>query len=128
MRGEGIRVERTDEPGQPWELDPGGLDRETFLRINTSCLEQRPEVEPAPTTREEISALYDLNLKAKKCLEARGVTVSEPPSREQWIEDFKSVEEGPWSPFDDPAAFAYVDECPDPDIYDVYGIDLYDTE
>lgn len=133
MRGEGIRVERSDEPGRPWRLDLGGLDDATFQAISSSCRRKvGPFPEIVPTTREELSALYDLNLEAKECLEARGVTVSDPPSREQWIEDNLRVpgpgEPGPWSPFNSLAAHPHIEACPEPDVYDVYGIDLYDVE
>jgi len=127
LSGEGIRVDPY-ESGPPWELDPGDLDDETFSAIRESCLRRRgPEPEIVPYTREELSALYDLNLEAKKCLEARGATVREPPPREKWIEDFDSAD-GTWSPFDHRSVALHVEACPDPDVYDVYGIDLYDSE
>lgn len=49
-----------------------------------------PYPEILPETHEELSALYNLKLEAKEYLEAPGVTVSEPPSRQQWIEDYTS--------------------------------------
>lgn len=126
LREEGIRVERSDEPGGGWKLYQGGLADTTFEQINAKC--RGPEPQIPPITREEYSALYDLNLQAKACLEARGLEISEPPSREKWIEDSLVAPEGPWSPYNDPAVATYVDECPEPDLYDVYGIDLYGSE
>lgn len=127
LSGEGIRVDPY-EMGPPWRIDPGELDDETFSKIQESCSRRSgPEPEIVPYTPKELSALYDLNLEAKKCLEARGATVREPPSREKWIEDFHSAD-GTWSPFDHRSVALHVEACPDPDVYDVYGIDLYDSE
>lgn len=125
MRGEGIRIERSDEPGRPWITFFDGLDDATVQQIRTACRERSgPEPEIVPATRQELSALYDLKLEAKKCLEARGVTVSEPPSRQQWIEDYTSDSWDLWSPLGSEAAFAHSNFCPDPDVWDVHGIDV----
>lgn len=52
-----------------------------------ACRKQAgPEVTYAPITPSEANHLYDLELAAKKCLEEHGVPVSDPPSREHYIE------------------------------------------
>lgn len=127
MRGEGIRVELVEEGDGGWALHSEGLDEAAFDQIDALCQERAgPFPKPAPITRAEYSALYDLNLAAKRCLEAQGVAVSDPPSREKYVEDSLNSTDGPWSPFDDDrTAFDHIETCPQPDIYDVYGVDLY---
>lgn len=124
LREAGIRVERPEGGGPGWIFDPGGLDEDTFWGIKEGCTQQTggyPQI--IPTTREELSGLYDLHIKTKECLEAQGVTVREPPSREKWIEDSLNNPQGPWLPYESPGAFAYEDVCPDADLYHLYGVD-----
>jgi hypothetical protein len=125
MQEQGIRVERDEESGNV-QVYPGTLD-DTFSRLLEECSKPFPDV--APITRQEYSALYELNIEVKECLEARGVTVSEPPSREKWIDDSVNNPEGPWSPFDsNQAAFDNIEACPQPDLYHLYGVDPNDPD
>jgi hypothetical protein len=127
LRDEGIRIEPSDESPLGYMIDTGGLDRATYDSIKTACTERAggyPQI--IPTTRKELSSLYDLHIETKKCLETQGVAVKDPPSREKWIEDSLSNPEGPWLPYESSGAFGNEDVCPDAELYrDVYGVDLY---
>lgn len=122
----GIPVERFEDRGGGWRIEMGTLDSPTFDLLTSSCRRSGGEPTIEPITRKELGALYDLNLAAKTCLEARGVTVTKPPTRRRWIQDSQRSVNGPWSPFDsNPAAFDNIGACPQPDVYDIYDIDLY---
>jgi hypothetical protein len=128
LREEGIRVEPDDE-GALARIYWGNIGVEASNAIRTSCSQQAgPEPEILPATRDELSALYDLHIETKECLEAQGVTVKEPPSRTKWIEDSLSNPEGPWLPYESLGAVAYQDLCPDADLYHLYGVDPNDPD
>lgn len=93
-------VDVADGSGR-WEVDQGGLDEATFEGVLKKCGESAGEVPIAPVTPEEASGMYDLNLEVKACLEAKGVTVPDPPSRAEWVETFLSGEP-PWTPYSEP--------------------------
>jgi hypothetical protein len=122
----GIRVERDPDGG--WLVSSAGLGDDAFLGIEAICTKRiggYPQV--IPETRAELAGLYGLHIETMKCLEAQGVTVRQPPSREKWIEDSVSNPEGPWLPYESPGAFDYEDVCPAADLYHLYGVDPYNS-
>lgn len=56
-----------------------------------------PPPDPEPLSRDHVSALYDKTVDTKRCLERLGYSITEPPSREAWIESYDSPG-GPWLP------------------------------
>lgn len=93
------------------ELDDGGFEvigdgtPESVNLAQEECLARVGTVAPyAPVTAEEADALYDLELAVKVCLEEQEVNVSEPPSRENFIESYLAHSKGvttvsPWSAY-----------------------------
>jgi hypothetical protein len=76
-----------------------GRDEE-FLRQSDECeseLVAAGRIEaPATASREYFEGAYEYNLKVKACLEAEGYTVSEPPTKDSYVE---SQGEN-WVPYD----------------------------
>lgn len=122
MEGEGIAVTRISDQGGGWEFDFSGLERDAFEAISASCFDAAGDPPPiSPPTRTELAALYDLNISAKECLEGEGANVSEPPSREVWIESYldESSSAGPWTPYGPGMLSTFGAACPQPDLYDI---------
>lgn len=58
---------------------------------------------------------------SQRPLEEQGAVVSEPPSREEWIETFLDYSEGassPWTPYGPGMLTAYGSVCPQPGLFD----------
>lgn len=115
-------IEVTSQPDGGYQIDPGGLSEAAFEEVGRQCQEQTgPYPTPAPITAEEASGLYDLNLEAVQCLERQGVSVPEPPSRDQYIDALLESYEtnvAPWTPYDGVGS-AYEDQCPQPRLEDL---------
>lgn len=102
-----------------YEINVGSESEDAFAaadRIEAACGDAvGPYPTPAPITPDEASALYDANLEAKQCLESQGVVVSEPPSRETFIEAYLGMTVAPWSPYDGVGS-SYDAVCPQPQL------------
>lgn len=103
MRDLGFTVTIGDDGGYSFE----GGSADAISASVAACNERAgPEVTYAPITPEEASHQYDLELAAKACLEEQGLAVSEPPSREEYIDRVLAsngrtgaVDGGPWQAF-----------------------------
>lgn len=71
----------------------------------TTCTEQVGRGSNARIPSEaELSALYDLMREGRQCLIEHGYTISQPPTRETFIESYLAAYQGadaPWSPWMD---------------------------
>lgn len=118
---EGLTVTPVDGvDGPPWEIGRGGLDDAAYEPIIDMCIDRVGDPPIAPVTPEEASGMYDLTLELAACLEAHGVTVADPPSREQWVEIFLEGEP-PWTPYEsDPQSFGrFSSDCGQPELADL---------
>lgn len=113
---EGIPATRTEEGFGVGE----GVSQDALVRADESCRENLgPQPEPPPLSEAELRGLYRLHVEAKQCLEGLGEEISEPPSEEVWIDEYRSGLP-PWSPFLDVADVASVEgRCPQPDLADL---------
>lgn len=108
IRGMGYDVRAQDDGS--YRIEAAALDN----GAEEECRKKLgPEPTPAPITAGEASWLYDANLAAKKCLEAHGVEVSDPPSREVYVQDYLAMR-APWTPYAEVGS-RYDDVCPQPD-------------
>jgi hypothetical protein len=81
-----------------------------------------PECSESPST-EALTKLYRLNVEAKKCLEGEGLTISEPPSEQKFIDDYGT--DATWLPWAEVGASlaksgqlqSMLEKCPDPTNY-----------
>lgn len=129
----------TDQ-GFPATLQPdGGIatpvapgQEDDYLAVSELCDEIVTEQRgPAPVdvffTEDELSVMYDLLLERAECLDEAGYPVTEPTSRERYIEQTLSLYEGaadvvPWSPSADIPPSSGPDaleQCPVPTGQDV---------
>lgn len=73
----------------------------------TACeTDAGPAPNEEPLSRAEVAVIYERWVDAKTCLEGLGYEISEPPSRNVFIEDYLHSSGGPWSPFADLPASA----------------------
>ncbi|WP_162802753.1 hypothetical protein [Ornithinimicrobium avium] len=84
----------------------------------TTCTEQVGRGSSSRTPSEaELSTLYDLMLEGRECLLDHGYSISQPPTRETFIETYLASYEGgtlpwiPWMDINDPES---VNLCPQP--------------
>jgi len=112
--GDGRGIDNGSSPNRP-VAEGVGLDLECIERVGL------PPQAP-PLTDEVLSGLYDLSLEQAECLRLAGYPVSSAPSREVWIESYRSTPA--WLPLE--AVYsaggdvqAAVATCPDPDPRDV---------
>lgn len=119
FRDEGLEVAVGGEIGGGWQLEPGTSGGST-QDVMRRCNERIGTPQIAPPSPEEASQLYDLTLEMAACLEARGVEVSEPPSREAWVET-TLADRPAWTPYDDAGAYtaANLAACPQVSITDI---------
>lgn len=91
----------------------------------TTCTEQVGQGNNARIPSEaELSALYDVTLEGRPCLIGHGYTISQPPTRETFIEVYLASYEGgapPWSPWMDINDPESVEVCPTPTEEEVVG-------
>jgi len=101
MRSEGFAVVVDEEVPTFLPADEGGLTEEQIsgwdeaVRICQGKVGRPPA--PEPLSRDDLSALYDETVAAKRCLERLGFSISGPPGREAWI-DSNDDPDGPWLP------------------------------
>lgn len=107
--------------------------QEAYFEANQQC-QQQVNVElgtdPATTvfTEEQLGEQYDSLLDVGECLSTAGYPVSDPPSREVWIESALLVQDAlqetqlgenramdlPWNPYDGIDSVAAAELCPIP--------------
>lgn len=98
LRAHGIAAEVVEGQGYALSIETPPGQEEFVTRIDNECGD---EVEakypsPPPPTPEEF---YYLFLEAAECLEAEGYSIPDPPTLEQFVEDWNSVgNKGPWTP------------------------------
>lgn len=104
---------------------------EDYNRVTEQCDAQvRAQLGPPPVdipfTAEELSARYDLLLEQKTCLESDGYTVTEPSTRQTYIDKSQRVAAGdfsqeniPWDPLRDINDPVAQEQCPSPSGQDV---------
>jgi hypothetical protein len=112
----GVTVTRAGD--DRWTLDNGG-DVDLLIQISKECAD---EVGPPPIRPpDEIDArhMYDLALRQAQCLRDLGLDVSEPPSRESWVDTFLAGDP-PWTPYDGRTMpESALTTCPDPQLQDL---------
>lgn len=119
MRDQGFDVEEVDGPDGGWELTNPNVDDETYIKLMSECSSLVGEVPEVPVGPAEAEGMYELVLNLVDCLEAEGISVSEVPSRELWVESMLAGE-APWSPYSDPQVYAtYAALCPQPTLADL---------
>lgn len=104
MRDHGYEPHIDDDGGMTFDGDARAVS-DQVAACNT---EAGPMVTYAPITPSEANHLYDLELAANACLAENGVAVTDPPSRERYIETLLSqrseggvlVTEKAWQAFD----------------------------
>lgn len=120
----GFSVTPTDDGGYTIQ----GADDSSVEQGTQTCTEEAgPEPTPAPLTAEEASELYDLELATKACLEAHGQVVTEPPSREEYVQSKLAQPVGgqhalsshPWQAWDGVADASLQAVCPQPSEVDL---------
>lgn len=96
------------------ENDPTGFDQ-AYADCEAEVGAAPP---PPPRSDTEYAAMYDFMLETRDCLTGLGYSISEPPSVEQWTDDYRASYEGgelPWLPwFEMPVAGApnVEEQCP----------------
>jgi hypothetical protein len=90
---------------------------EAWSKGLTSCQGEVGDPPEIPHwTDAQLSNLYDFFVKQKECLESNGHSITDPPSRETWIDTYYSGD--PWGPYADidrlsPTALAELEAaCP----------------
>lgn len=84
----GNSIQNPVAEGRPVE---GGLDAECVAEVGAT------PVAP-PASEALLIGLYELHLVQADCLEAEGYAISDPPSREAWVENYGG---GSWDPLVD---------------------------
>ncbi|MBX3087469.1 MAG: hypothetical protein KF742_03180 [Cryobacterium sp.] len=70
-----------DQPYAPGRPVKDGLDAACVEEVGESPL-------PPPLTDSFLAGLYELYVVEAKCLREHGYTISEPPSRKDWVENY----------------------------------------
>lgn len=126
------------DAGIPTEVNAGGDGIERVIQpagdvlagqdLDTAfdlCSEQAGGMpdRPPPPTRDELRALYQLNLEVVQCLEDHGLGSVPPPSEEVYVETYLaslSGSQAPWSPYVHTDDGQGHNTCPEPQILDLY--------
>jgi hypothetical protein len=81
---------------------------------------------PRPMDQATAEAYFDLLVESAGCLEDLGFSISEPPSRETYVEQLASADSLPWDPFADIVELVTGEEwdearraCPQPERPDI---------
>lgn len=122
------------------EVGSGGLmtevteeQQDAYLDANQQCQQEvsaQLGTDPATTvfTEDQLGEQYDALLDVAECLSTAGYPVSDPPSREVWVESALVVQDAlqeaqvgenramdlPWNPYDDIESVTAAEQCPIP--------------
>lgn len=93
VRRAGADAQLTDDGSIRNATVPG---RQTEEGLDAGCVEEvgHPPDVPAPTDA-FMKGLYELLVDQAECLRAHGYTISEPPSRDEWVENYDGYS---WNP------------------------------
>ncbi|WAB82908.1 hypothetical protein OVN20_07240 [Microcella daejeonensis] len=92
----GAAAERTDDGGIENAVGEGrpvreGLDADCIDRVGSPP-------EPPPLNDAFLAGMFELFVEQADCLRAAGYVISEPPSREEWVENYDGYS---WNPLMD---------------------------
>lgn len=100
MAAEGWEV-TVDLPQNGIGANPPPSQMEVFRGALKACMQESgTSPNQIPVTPESAADYYDHMLVTKDCLEARGITASEPPSKATFMDDYLAGR-APWSPYAD---------------------------
>lgn len=126
LRDAGIQVDEHSDGSMTIHDMPGDNAEGQFTRTSRAdCSAAADYPEVAPLSRNEVNTIYSKLLESRKCLIGEGATISEPPTRETFLESYIAMESGSeaaaWNPYLEltPALFQEFERsCPQPDIID----------
>lgn len=95
--------------------------RDAYDASQDRCQEKVEAMFPTPVMSDRaIRERYGYELKTRQCLITQGYSISEPPSVEVWLEQFKNPQDGLWLPYAEVGAVGVGasqelrSACPDP--------------
>jgi hypothetical protein len=122
MRDNGYDPQIRDDGGVEFDGDPEAVS----AQVAVCSTQAGPDVTYAPITAAEADQLYDMELAANACLAEHGVAITDPPSREQYVdavlnqhaENGVIVSEDHWQAFDAVLDWAHWEKiCPFPTLW-----------
>lgn len=100
MRDKGWDVTVDPDEGSFRAKYPSDQDAQ-YRADSESCYDELGySMTPSPVSTEEADRLYDHWLPIAECLEENGYTLSEPPSRQAFVEETVRNRVPPWHPYD----------------------------